>query len=520
MNVVIYARFSSHSQNEQSIEGQLKTCYEFANKQGYTVIDEYIDRALSGTTDNRPQFLKMIEDSNKKHFDGVLVYQLDRFARNRYDSATYKAKLKKNGVRVYSARENITDDASGILVEGLLESMAEYYSAELSQKIRRGMDINAEKCLCTGGYPALGYKIIDKQFYIDEATAPIVQQIFELYASGKTVVEICDILNAQGYKTSRGVAFNKNSLRTILQNKRYIGIYTYKDKEIPDGIPRIIDDDLFYKVARIMETNKKAPAKAKAKEEYLLTTKLFCGHCKEMMRGYGGTGKLGKHYHYYACNGKIKKVCNKKLVDKDYIENLVISECRKLLTDENIQRIAREVVALCEKEQDNSNYKRLQKLLKENTRKQENVASAIAECGEESVRKLMYEQVVKLQNERAEIEKQFAIEKASQVHLTVTDIKFFLKQLQKGKADDIRYRKTLINVFVNAIYLYDDKISFIFNSGDTPITIDDKLLSDIEADNKVFECSFLEQSAPPLEYYPNPFIIGVLFGQTTKHRQG
>ncbi|MDD6308295.1 MAG: hypothetical protein PUB07_02930 [Clostridia bacterium] len=154
-------------------------------------------------------------------------------------------------------------------------------------------------------------------------------------------------------------------------------------------------------------------------------------------------------------------------------------------------------MALCEKEQDNSNYKRLQKLLKENTRKQKNVASAIAECGEESVRKLMYEQVVKLQNERAEIEKQFAIEKASQVHLTVTDIKFFLKQLQKGKADDMRYRKTLINVFVNAIYLYDDKISFIFNSGDTPITIDDKLLSDIEADNKAFECSFLEQSAPP-----------------------
>ena len=265
MNVVIYARFSSHSQTEQSIEGQLKTCYEFARKQGYTVIAEYIDRALSGTTDNRPQFLKMIEDSNKKHFDGVLVYQLDRFARNRYDSATYKAKLKKNGVRVYSARENITDDASGILVEGLLESMAEYYSAELSQKIRRGMDINAEKCLCTGGNIALGYKVIDKQFYVDEATAPIVQRIFELYANGKTITEICDILNAERIKTSRGVAFNKNSLRTILKNKRYIGIYTYKDKEIPNGIPRIIDDDLFYKVARIMETNKKAPAKAKAK---------------------------------------------------------------------------------------------------------------------------------------------------------------------------------------------------------------------------------------------------------------
>ena len=169
----------------------------------------------------------MIEDSAKKGFQYVLVYQLDRFARNRYDSATYKAKLKKNGVRVLSARENITDDASGILVEGLLESMAEYYSAELAQKIRRGMDINAEKCLCTGGNIALGFKVApDKHFIVDEETAPIVVKVFEMYASGQTVTEICNTLNAQGYKTSRGVAFNKNSLRKMLQNKRYIGIYT------------------------------------------------------------------------------------------------------------------------------------------------------------------------------------------------------------------------------------------------------------------------------------------------------
>lgn len=139
VNVVIYARFSSHSQTEQSIEGQLKECYEFAKRNDYNVIAEYIDRALTGTTDKRPEFLRMIEDSKKKAFKYVLVYQLDRFARNRYDSATYKAKLKKNGVRVLSAKENITEDASGILVEGVLESMAEYYSVELSQKIKRGM---------------------------------------------------------------------------------------------------------------------------------------------------------------------------------------------------------------------------------------------------------------------------------------------------------------------------------------------------------------------------------------------
>lgn len=213
MNVVIYARFSSHSQTEQSIEGQLQVCYEYAKKNGYTVVGEYIDRAISGTTDNRPEFLRMIEDSNKKLFEYVLVYQLDRFARNRYDSATYKAKLKKNGVRVLSAKENISDDASGILVEGLLESMAEYYSAELAQKIRRGMDINGEKCLCTGGNIALGFKVDkDKHFIIDEDTAPVVVRIFEMYASGKTVTQICEKLNAEHITTSRGVPFNKKFL--------------------------------------------------------------------------------------------------------------------------------------------------------------------------------------------------------------------------------------------------------------------------------------------------------------------
>ena len=129
--VAIYASFSSHSQTEQSIEGQLRECYEYANRNDYVVVNEYIDRAISGMTDNRPAFLQMIEDSKKRDFNYVLVYQLDRFARNRYDSATYKAKLKKNNVRVISAKENITTDASGVLMESVLEGMAEYYSVYL-----------------------------------------------------------------------------------------------------------------------------------------------------------------------------------------------------------------------------------------------------------------------------------------------------------------------------------------------------------------------------------------------------
>ena len=232
MNLVIYARYSSHSQTEKSIEGQLQTCYEYARANGHVVVAEYIDRAQSGTTDSRVEFQRMIADSDKRAFEAVLVYQLDRFARNRYDSAINKAKLKKNGVRVISAKENITEDASGILIEGVLESMAEYYSAELAQKIRRGLDINAQKFLSNGSNPGLGYLVDDeRRFYIDSATAPIVREIFEKYASGETVAAIIKQLNDRKVKTSLGKEFNKNSLHRLLHNKRYIGCF-HQDQRI------------------------------------------------------------------------------------------------------------------------------------------------------------------------------------------------------------------------------------------------------------------------------------------------
>jgi DNA invertase Pin-like site-specific DNA recombinase len=202
LNICIYARFSSHSQNEQSIEGQLKVCYDFAERNGYKVIAEYIDRALSGMgAENRLEFQRMITDSAKRQFQAVLVYQLDRFARNRYDSATYKAKLKKNGVRVLPARENITEDASGVLLESVLEGMVEYFSTELSQKVKRGMAINAEKCLCTGGGLSLGYDIgEDKRYVINEGESVIVRRIFEMYLAGNTMADIIRYLNENGIK--------------------------------------------------------------------------------------------------------------------------------------------------------------------------------------------------------------------------------------------------------------------------------------------------------------------------------
>jgi len=494
MNIVIYARYSSHNQTEQSIEGQLQACYEYAKTNGHVVVGEYIDRAQSGTNDNRTEFQRMIADGDKKFFEAVLVYQLDRFARNRYDSATNKAKLKKNGIRVISARENITDDAFGALVEGVLESMAEYYSLELSQKIRRGMNINAQKCLSNGSNPGLGYYVdSERRFHIDNETAPIVRDIFEMYANGKTVTEIVKYLNDKKVKTSLGKEFNKNSLHRILRNKRYIGFYIYKDTETPDGMPRILEDELFERVQYILDRNKKAPARSRGKEEYLLTTKLFCGYCREMMTGYGGTGKLGKSYFYYACNNMKKKKCKKKIVNKQQIEDKIIRDCRKLLTDENIERIAKDVAASCEADYDNSAVKRLKAALKEIESAIENLWNAL-EKGQ-SV-DMITERIEKRKTEKEEVQTQLAIETGKQLIFTAPQIKTFLNSLKKGNVNDANNRRGIINIFLKAIYLWDDHLTLVLNGGEKPIVIDDILLDDIEKDNEEYLSSSLVADAP------------------------
>ena len=506
MNVVIYARFSSHSQTEQSIEGQLKVCYEYAQQHNYTVLGEYIDRATSGKfADNRTDFLRMIADSDKHTFEGVLVYQLDRFARNRYDSAIYKSKLKKNGVRVLSAKENITEDASGILIEGVLESMAEYYSVELAQKIHRGMAINAEKCLSNGSNPGLGFKVNkkDRTFYVDEQEAAIVREIFERYAAGETKTEIIRDMQRRRIKTSLGKEFSNNSLSRMLTNKRYIGIYMYKGVETPGGMPRILEDDLFYRVQEIMNRNKTAPARTHGEGEYLLTTKLFCGHCKEMMVGYGGTGKAKKQYHYYICKSARKKKCDKKIVSKSYIENRVIDECLKMLTDDKMKYIAQMVAAECNKSPDNLSIKELKKAIKEVDLAIENLWKGIEQG--KSV-EMLTERLNQRQAEKEELETQLAIENNKRINLSEAQILAFLDYICEMPMDDVKKRKAIINIFVHSVYLYDDHFTLIINASRKPLSIENIPLDDIEAafegeNGDVGGCSSMMHPAPPSKGY-------------------
>lgn len=340
MNAVIYARFSSDRQREESIEGQLRECREYAEANGITIVGEYIDRALSASkeTEKRLDFLRMIKDSSKHLFDLVLVWKLDRFARNRYDSAHYKAILKKNGVKVVSVTERIADGADGVILEAVLEGMAEYYSLDLSEKIHRGQKENALKAQCNGGRIPFGYQLINHRLEKNPFTAPIVQEVFSRYANGDTVRSIVDDLNQRGIKSNMGYPFTYSSFGNLLKNRTYIGEFHYDGVIIPDGVPALVSKELFERAQIRREKNKHAPAMAKAKENYILTTKLFCGMCGKMMAGESGQHG-GKTYRYYKCSGAKRKMgCTKKAVKKEWIENLVVQQNQDYL-DYNAKKL-------------------------------------------------------------------------------------------------------------------------------------------------------------------------------------
>lgn len=517
LNAVIYARYSSDRQTEQSIEGQLRECYAFAKANDIAVIDTYIDRAISGKTDNRPAFQKMIEDSAKRQFQAVIVYRLDRFTRNRYDSAIYKARLKKNGVKVLSAMENLNGSPESIIMESLLEGMAEYYSVELSQKITRGMRENALKGKALGGQRVLGYKVnSDCYFEIDETTAPVVVDIFKLYSSGKTVKEICDILNARGVKTARGGAFNKNSLHTILTNKKYIGIYKTKYGEIVGGIPAIIDKELFEMVALRMEQNKKAPARAKAEINYLLSTKLFCGKCRSAMVGESGTSKTGKKYYYYACvKKKREKACDKSNVKKDWIEDLVIQRTvTDILKDDVIEKIADRLVELQKAEAaESGTMLYLQNSLAEIQVSIKNIMTAI-EKG--IITESTKTRLTELEDEKRNVEIEIAKESIARRIISREQIIYWISSFKDGDITSEKYRQQLIDTFVHAVFVYDDKIVITYNySGENnTATISDLDLSSPpkSANPNVERCSDFAYSAPPLQSNPNIFVTLDVFG--------
>ena len=478
---VIYARYSSDSQREESIEGQLRECYAFAEKQGISIFDTYIDRALSAKTDNRPAFQQMIKDSEKQKFNVVIVWKLDRFARNRYDSATYKSKLKKNAVKVISATETISQNAEGILLESMLEGMAEYYSAELAEKVGRGMTENALKCKFNGGTVPIGYTINKDQFFeVDPVKAPYVVEAFKAYANGKTIKEIRDMLNAKGVTTSLGSKISINIVTDMLKNRRYIGEYKFRDIVQKDGIPRIVPQALFDKVQIEREKNKRATARHKAEDDYLLTTKLFCGKCGRYMTGESGTGRSGTVHRYYKCNGaKYKHTCDKKTVKKDWIENLVIKYTREVMTDKVIEDIAGIVFRNLQKE--NPAIQLLKQRLSETESALNNLLKAI----EDGIRtSTVTQRMLELEQTRDEINLKLIKAEMKKPKITKEGLILWLKQIQAMRLETKEHKQRLIDIFVNAVYLYDDKLVIAFNYKEATKTVSLK-----EVNGSIIECS-------------------------------
>ena len=428
MRAVIYARYSSDNQTESSIEGQLRECMEFADQTGLEVIGNYIDRAYSAKTDNRPEFQRMIKDSYKRAFDAIIVWKLDRFARNRYDSAHYKTLLKKNGVKVISAKETITSGSEGILLESVLEGMAEYYSAELSEKVVRGMTENALKGKNNGGQVTFGYMIDDAMyFHPHPTTAPIVKEIFTLYADGKTIKQIVDYLNEKKITTIRGGKMTINIVQRMLSNRRYIGEYKFRDTVIPGAIPALVPIQLFERVQQRLVINKRAPARHKAEDEYLLTLKLFCGKCGAHMFGESGTG-TSRTYRYYKCaRAKRGKLCDKKTVRKEWIEDLAIQKALTVLENKELIEHLVERIYLLQRDE-NPRLPRLNEQLADIEKRIENIISAIEQG---IIAESTKTRLIQLEENKKELQNCILQEKLKKPFLTREQIRFGIEKYKK-----------------------------------------------------------------------------------------
>ena len=466
-NAVVYARYSSHSQGEQSIEGQLSAAKTYADAKGYTIIHEYIDRAMTGRNDNRDEFQQMLSDCAKKQFQVIIVWKVDRFGRNREEITFNKYRAKKHGVRVEYVAENLPDSPEGVILESVLEGMAEYYSLQLSQNIRRGCYENAKKCKFSGGRVPLGYKLENSKYVIDLDTAPLVRRIYKEYIEGKTIAEIIRELNDEGLHTGQGNAYTKNSLRTILKNEKYIGVFDFKKGtvRIEDGIPAIIDKDTFYKAQKMLGINQRAPAAKWSMSEYILTDKLFCGSCGGAMVGMSGRSKTGVKYNYYACvNHMRSKSCDRKAIRQDVIEDFVLDKIiGLLLNDELVQYIIDSVWDYYVKQDTyRDKVSTLEAQLKETEAAINNIMKAI-ESGL-PFNEMTKSRMTELDNQRTALSKTLAeTQLDSGFHLTKEHIQFFMDQLRTLDYSDRNCQRRLIDIFVNSIYITDDELTIACN---------------------------------------------------------
>ena len=504
MKAVIYARYSSDAQREESIDGQIRECTEFAQRKNYTILSHYIDRALSAKTADRPEFQRMVKDSAKGQFDTVIVWKLDRFSRDRYDSAFYKHVLKKNGVKVISATENISEGPEGIILEAMLEGMAEYYSAELKVKVERGHKENALKLKHNGGTTPYGF-FIDKPTHtlqIQPEQAAIVREMFTRFDRGERIVDIVRDLNDRGIVCSYGKPFTKGRINAILQSRRYIGEYKYDDTVVPGGIPAIIDQELFDRVSKKLNQRRIGRSSEKSTEKYILTTKLFCGYCGHRMIGERGTGHYNKSsYLYYKCGGaKVGKCERSEGIRKAWIEKLaVLITMDVVFKDKVIDRIADSILKMHNAEDPKLPAMRQQ--LADCEKRISNMLNAMEEGVVTSATKTRLEELEKKRDTLSVSISQLEIEKPK---LSKYEIVSWINHFRFSNINDAEFQSEVIDTFLNSIFVFKDRLVFIFNYQEGTKTLK---LNEV----KSAFCTYLKVT-PPTRFNPKFVFLNNAFG--------
>ena len=466
MTGVIYARYSSDKQTENSILGQVRECKVFAEKEGIEVINIYKDEAISGRTAiKRPAFLKMISDAEKHMFDCIIVWKGDRFSRSRADAAKYKSELKKLGIRVLSATEANVTGPEAVLMDGINEAFAEYFSVELAAKVERGMTQNAIDGRYNGGRTTLGYKVVNGVVMLDEEIAPIIKEFFELYADDVySVPQIMEIFDRKGYKYN-GHPFKRSTLFRAIRNPRYYGHYEFKGTVNDNIYPAIVSKETWEKARAKAEMTHRKSISYKAKQDYILSGKLICGECLTYFIGDSAYSRNGTAHYYYTCPGKKHKGCTMERINKANIEDAIVQAVIDLLwSKKDIERYVR-IFMNAAKETVNKQSEHLAKALRDTKKSIANITAAI-ELGanfEALIPRL--NQLMAIQKEQEKDLQRSRIESGA---FDEESLRRFLDRLKLRNYISTDERKFLVEMFIDTIYLYKDKtMRILLNFGGT-----------------------------------------------------
>lgn len=447
---VLYLRYSSENQTENSIEGQRRECMEFAKKNGLIVLAEYVDRALTGTNDNRPDFQRMIHDSYKKAFGNVIVWKSDRFSRDMLDAVRYERELGKNGVKLLSATEANLDTPEGTLLKSVSLGYNQFYSEELSIKVKRGQRENVPNGKTLGGNVPVGYKVQDNRYVINDKEADIVKETFYLYGElGYSINAIQSKLNSEGKRREDGRALTHSVLEKMLASEKYIGVIKCDGLRNENAMPALVSKELFDLCQKRRNKRKHKNFMMKGKEDYYLSGKVFCKDCGEPYLGESGTSHTGKSYSYYKCHGAKRHRCEAKPIKKDVLEMSVLSILLGLLSDDETGDAIAESIYNKQKSEA-PEILTMKKRRAEVEKQIDNFAKAI---GMGIITETTKSSLLSLESEKKQLDEAIARASLNCRRFTKEEIRYAVKELSSKDIDNPKSKEVLLGTFVKKIII-------------------------------------------------------------------